>query len=36
MITVDASNLALFWAGVIAFAILVYVILDGSTSALAS
>ena len=29
MITVDASNLALFWAGVIAFAILVYVILDG-------
>ena len=29
MITADASNLALFWAGVIAFAILVYVILDG-------
>ena len=25
----DASNLALFWAGVIAVAILVYVVLDG-------
>ena len=26
---VEASNLALFWAGVIAAAMLVYVILDG-------
>jgi cytochrome d ubiquinol oxidase subunit II len=29
MTTLDPSNLALFWAGVIAVAILVYVILDG-------
>lgn len=29
MSTVEPSNLALFWAGVIAFSILVYVILDG-------
>ena len=29
MTTAEPSNLALFWAGVIAVAILVYVILDG-------